>query len=47
MVAIGYSILPEWRIQTTGWITHASNRRGKVATNEWAKYFKSGGKFYK
>ena len=28
-------------------IQYDSSRQGKVAANVWAKYFKSGGKFYK
>ena len=28
-------------------IQHCSSRQGKVATNDWATYFKGGGKFYK
>lgn len=28
-------------------IQHCSSRQGKVAANDWADYFKSGGKFYK
>jgi hypothetical protein len=27
-------------------IQHCSSRQGKVATNDWATYFKAGGKFY-
>jgi len=28
-------------------IQHCSSGQGKVAVNDWAKYFKAGGKFYK
>jgi hypothetical protein len=27
-------------------IEHCSSGQGKVATNDWAQYFKSAGKFY-